>query len=90
MKKQKHYTKSICGIATFCCPDCQTKLFQVSVVSASIFLTCTLCNKESMFSLQQLSSGNLNPVFAQMQGPAVQVPATAPAAGHLSTKSVNN
>jgi hypothetical protein len=29
-------------------------------------------------------------IFAQQQEPAVQVPATAPAAGHLSTKSVNN
>lgn len=95
MKKPKHYLKQD-GIATFCCTLCGTQLFRASISGLNLVLNCTICNVFSIYTFANLAKGSLTPFVANQpftapqQEPAVQVPATAPAAGHLSTKSVNN
>lgn len=47
---------------------------------------CDQCNSSYYFSGENISFGRsiIEPSLAPQQEPAVQVPATAPAAGHLS------
>lgn len=94
MKKPKHYIKQD-GIATFCCTLCGTYLFRASVVDLNLVLHCTVCNVFSVYPFANLANGSLapfalnQPLEAPQQEPAVQVPATAPAVGHLSTEPVD-
>lgn len=73
---------------SLCCPRCLNTSFETEIFSASIFFRCSSCKLFQQHLFENLSRGTFNPikVSAPQQEPAVQVPATAPAAGHLSTQ----
>ncbi len=71
----------------FKCVECDNHHFAFSVEPTSIYFLCTECHTLHTFNtfsgtatLTRINGAALAP----QQEPAVQVPATAPAAGHLS------
>lgn len=70
------------------CSCCESVSFEIEFFNASMFIRCTNCKVFHQHLLSKLSEGMFAPstILVPQQEPAVQVPATAPAAGHLSTE----